>query len=486
MNSFYGLLGLFNRFSYLSFLMYFSLFVTAVFLGLVSIILPVKFVIAFLMIPLFIILALKFTEYAVLLLLLILLGAIPSSYLPQVTIAGGTLRASDVGLVSLFILLSIKRLSSHQSNAVSVATFLKPYIIPLGGLLFVAVLSAIIALLYKTASLIDIVVEARPYLTWLLLPILFMAINSASKFNVFKKMILLSVVLLSLKVVFESFSGISLSAGGLGMRELWTSGQGSFQSVNRVTTTGIFLICAVLMYFISVYVTENRSTKNIFLSLLLMSILVLAILVSFGRGVWLSVLLTLVLLGLFKGNKKYLGLVFWMGIGMFMLIFILYLVKPAYVDAAASRFFSVSHEIKQGSSLERRFVENQYALKKIVAYPVLGVGLGGHFKPPGPEFISWPEEVRYIHNTYINIATKLGLFGLFFALFFVALLFQRTYQAYKRKPSHFPIIFAVFYVFLATTVVTAFTQPNLTSNSGIVSLVIAIFFIESIYNDELS
>lgn len=477
-NNRYSILG---RLFYSRLLTYIGLFFIALIFGIASSILPVEFIVIFLTIPLFLFLSLKFSEYAVFLLVLVLLGGIPSSYLPQITIAGGTLRAEDIGLVFLFALLAVKKLGTQKQQE-SVFFMLKPYLVPLGGLLFIAVLSAMIAVLYKTAPIKDVFIEVRPFLSWLLLPILFLAIDTEKKMIFFKKMIVILVALLSLIAVFESFTGISFTDKGQALRALWTSGQGSFDSVNRRTTLGIFLILAVLMYLISRYVLVNKPIKNVSLSLLLIMILLLAILVGFRRGVWLSIFVLIILLGFLSHNSKYLKLIFWMATISLILVLILSVVKPSYLDAAAKRVLSVSSEVKEGKSLGRRFIENDYAIDKILENPILGVGLGGHYKPAGMESILWPAEVRYIHNSYVYIATKLGIFGLFFVLFFVIVLFQRLYRAYKAvdKDSGLPMIFAIFSLLLTTLILTGFTQPNLVSVGGIVSIVIAIFLLESI------
>lgn len=477
--------NVFSCFFSFKLLAYFSLFFIAVILGIASAILPVKFILMLLVIPLFLFLSLKFSEYAAILLILILFGGVPTSYLPQITIAGGSLRGEDMALIFLFILLVIKAATGTQHRQKNdIILMFKPYVIPLGGLLFMAVLSVVIAVFYKTTPIKDIFLEARPFLSWLLLPILFLAIDSEKKLDWFKKAIVIIVIFLSLNTILKSFLGVDF----LNQKELsslWTSGQGAFESVIRSTTKSIILILATLMYLISTYVFTKKKIKHVFLSLLLIMLFLTVILVGFTRGIWLSAFILIVLLGFLSPNKQYLKLVFWMSAVFLVFILILSAVKPDYLDAATKRLFSVSSEIKEGTSMGRRFIENDYAIDKILENPVLGIGLGGHFKPPGAESIVWPDEVRYIHNLYIYMATKLGLLGLFFVLYFVVVVFKRLYIVYQKingaRRSEIPMLFAIFSLCLTSLILTAFTQPNLATPSGVASIVIAIFLLESMF-----
>lgn len=457
--------------------------VVGIILGLASVALPLKFIVAFFSVPLFILLAWKFSEYAVFLLVLVLVGVVPVSYLPKLSISGGTLRAEDLGLIFLFIVLIVKNSFLINLDKNKLFQGLRPYLVPLLGFLFFAFLSALMAVLFKTAPIKDVLTESRPYLAWLILPILFMSINTLEKFQLFKKMIVLLAVLLSLIVVFESFTGISLSDKGQEVRALWTSGEGAFRTVNRSTTPGIFIMAAVLVYLVAMYSLKGISTKYLSLYIALGFVILMGVIVGFGRGIWLSIIVSILMLFFISDFKRYLSLMMWVFLCGALFIILLYLVKPDYVEAVSNRFFSVSNEVSHGTSLGRRFIENEYALIAIEKNPLFGIGLGGHYKPPTQESAYWPAEVRYIHNEYLNILTKLGIFGLLFALYLVVTMFKRVFHVYKDPSSDKPLVFAAFSLFLSSTVITAFTQPNLVSTGGVVSIAIAMFMVESLYID---
>lgn len=460
---------------------YLIVLLISVFLGVSLVFLPIQYMIAFLMIPVFLILAWQYSIYAVFALFLILFGVLPASYLPKLSIGGGTLRAEDLGLMVLFTILALKLFLDRTDSRIEFWAKFKPYMIPLIGLLFFAVLSVLISILYKTAPVKHVFTEFRPYLSWLIIPILFMSVDSLKKFIHFKKMLVILVLLMSFMVIFESLTGIPLSDKGQEVRALWTSGEGNFSSVNRSTTPGIFLMASVLIYLISLYVFQKNDKTYLLAYLIIGAILSLGVLVGFGRGIWLSIALMIILLGFVKPGRAYLQLIMWLIMTASILIYILFIVKPAYVDAASNRLFSISSEIKSGASLDRRFIENKYAVIKIVENPILGVGLGGQYKPAGIESLTWPDEVRYIHNAYVNVLTKLGFFGLFFIIYLVIVIFIRTYKAYHSQDHDKPIVYAAFSLFMSTIVITGFTQPNLISPGGIVSISIAIYFIESVF-----
>jgi O-antigen ligase len=151
------------------------------------------------------------------------------------------------------------------------------------------------------------------------------------------------------------------------------------------------------------------------------------------------------------------------------------------VQVIVERLLSIGTEIQVGESYGRRKTENEYAWEHIVNSPMLGVGLGGEYKPPSAQSIAWPGETRYIHNTYVNVATKMGVPALLALVALVTTMLVRGWTTIRIASSaDRPIAVASFWTIMAAAVVTSLTQPNLISPGGAVSLAVAVFLTECV------
>ena len=82
-----------------------------------------------------------------------------------------------------------------------------------------------------------------------------------------------------------------------------------------------------------------------------------------------------------------------------------------FAESVVMRALSVEQEGTEESSMGARYHENREAIEPILENFVLGLGHGGEYKKrldPDPKFI---EQAIYIHNGYLYIQLKYGVFG---------------------------------------------------------------------------
>ncbi len=82
-----------------------------------------------------------------------------------------------------------------------------------------------------------------------------------------------------------------------------------------------------------------------------------------------------------------------------------------FAEAVVTRALSVEEEGGEESSMGARYHENREAIEPIMDNFVLGLGHGGEYKKrldPDPKFV---EQAMYIHNGYLYIQLKYGIFG---------------------------------------------------------------------------
>jgi hypothetical protein len=70
--------------------------------------------------------------------------------------------------------------------------------------------------------------------------------------------------------------------------------------------------------------------------------------------------------------------------------------------------------LSREGSLQWRVIESRYALRQISRYPLLGLGLANHYRPPmeGETAFYGDWASRYVENGYLYIAVFMGLVGL--------------------------------------------------------------------------
>lgn len=394
-----------------------------------------------------------------------------SKIIPRIPIGGGGLNPEDLAIPILLFIYAIK----NYGGLIKKLDPLVKYIKPLSLFWLCAVISVVIALVYKTAPAKDVLNEFRPFFTWLLFPLLCLAIDDERKFSFFLRALFALSIIIAVGMLVQSFTGYQIFEKGQDVRDLYTLG-GSTKGVKRSETAGQFIMAGALVFVFSQFAFGriNRLLAMLFAT----PILVGGIAVGFGRGLWLSVLLAIFVLGFYAKPANYIKFVLFACVAFVLSATAVAVYKPDYVDAVIDRFTSVAQEVESGSSLGRRNEENIYALDRVYENPVLGVGLGGQFKPFGRESLTWESESRYIHNSYVRIVTKLGVPGLLITIWLVAVFWLRTYRVFRDHSVDPAIGFTCFWIIVTTTLLTAATQPNLAAQNGVATIVIALFVAE--------
>jgi O-antigen ligase len=445
-------------------------FVAALFGG-ATVILPWWLVVGMLLSPIMLAIALSFPLAGVIFILCSVYGIPPFGLIPALPFAGGGFTLADILLILLSFVCLIRLMYQPKAmsrNGLAIAMF---------GVVLVVV-SAFNGHFLGGAPLKFVLQEVRPYLYWFVLLVLLQNIISRDRYIYFSNALVFVGVVLSLLITVQSFSGMQLLNSGR-LMDVYTVTK-SYEGVLRSTTPGIYLIIfSIFMVVLNFY---DRTAHRAYLVLLLPLFSALA--VSFGRGVWLSFLLCIFFIGVLKG-RKFLKMAFF--IVSMLIVFgstLLVAFKPDAVSAFVDRIFSISDEVKYGSSLARRYQENYYALEAIKQNPVIGIGVGSQYKPQ-TRLDGFEGEERYIHNSYLFIAAKFGLIGLVFPVIVIFLVIgvlrnSKTIEDVRLRS----VCVAAGVTALIPMLFTANTQPEWVKGSGI--LIMAIFVSIAIKSFQLS
>jgi O-antigen ligase len=219
-------------------------------------------------------------------------------------------------------------------------------------------------------------------------------------------------VLLSVVAVLQSAFGLRLNFSGLsGVAEL-SSEDGGIAGLLRSMLPGVLI---VIFTFVLAVIKLVTRAKNSYLWWILCLLNTMALFVTFGRGVWAMTVLTTILAAALVGKNALVRLIFIGGFFATIFISIAFVARPDFVIGAFDRILSVQTELSgKGTSYAWRVQENHFAKIAMQNNPIMGIGLGGEYKPRLIDMRAFAGQTFYIHNGYYYVTLKLGLIGLVF------------------------------------------------------------------------
>ena len=191
----------------------------------------------------------------------------------------------------------------------------------------------------------------------------------------------------------------------------------SFRQSNNF---GVYLVVIISIYLSFIFSKKINRRNRIYFCLGLVP-LAFCLIRTYSRGAWLALFIAMLVLSLLKSKKIFAVLV--------VLIIILPLFLPQQIKGRASDLMN----FQEGTSWERLRLWNG-AFLMIKQHPFLGFGVNTytknfpHYKPQ-----DYPD-VIYPHNSYLHMATEIGLVGL--GLFFTFIILASIYigSCFKLMP----------------------------------------------------
>lgn len=306
--------------------------------------------------------------------------------------------------------------------------------------------------------------EFQQTLAFLIFPAILFSFDEK---NAAEKIINLTVaigLLIGIATIFQYSTGISL--GGR-VEQLETLGNVD-SNIIRATIPGKLFLLFSLFLVIPKIMKADTGSARFWLLLACVFMFCFALLISFGRALWACALLGIFASASFLGIKHFLKLsvlVTFLGLASALL---LATVSPAVYEAVVDRAVSVSQEGRSSSSFGWRLSENDFAAKAISKNSLLGIGLGGEYKPPLVANELFPNQTSYIHNSYYFILLKFGYLGLVCFSIFIASVIICIFSTPNQENT---IDVRIFRGAAAGTVLAvlllAVTQPELSSTAFI-------------------
>ena len=429
-----------------------------VLVGLMVAVLPYWFIIAVAVVPIFFVLVAWRLEYGVLAVLALVSGILHEAFLPSFSF----LRAGDL---SFFAVVAITLANGRTLSKGFQRSEIKLWI-PFVAFLLLVPVSVVHAYFLLGLPPKDVFGEGRHLMFLLLFPLTVAVLNTKERVRRFILGLLLIGVLFSLGQIVQSFLHVRIFGDSGRLVIAQTLDVKSYDATIS-NTGGLNIIMLVLFTSAGWYVLKEIKTFK-FLSL--SALCAVGILLTFGRTTWGVTLLGLAVVMYLLGLRKSGRMLVWSLVGSSLAFALLIAVKPAMLDALVVRATSIEKEIEYGSSAAWRYYEAEQVLPQVAANPVLGLGLGAAYRRPARSD-ALPEQVRYIHNGYLYMASKLGVPALALFIWCVGMILLWSWRGARTEPDprsrgvHAAICAGVLGVLLASI-----TEPHLMRDSSLAFL----------------
>ena len=429
-----------------------------VLVGLMVAVLPYWFIIAATVVPIFFWLVAWRLEYGVLAVLALVSGIVHEAFLPSLSF----LRAGDL---AFFAVAAVSIASARRLSKGFRPSEMKLWI-PFTVFLALVPVSVVHAYFFEGIPPKDVLGEGRHLMFLLLFPLSVAVLDTKERVRRFIVGLLALGVLFSLGQIVQGVFHFRIfgDAGRLVVAQ--TLDVKSYDATIS-NTGGLNIILLVMFTAAGWYALKEIKT---FKFLLLLALSAVGILLTFGRTTWGVALLGMAVVVYLLGLRKCWPMVLWSLLGSTLAFAMLIAAKPAMLDALVARATSVEKEIEYGSSAAWRYYEAEKVLPQIAAHPALGLGLGAAYRRPAPSD-ALPEQVRYVHNGYLFVASKMGLPALALLLWCLGVVLVGSWRGARTEPDpefrgvHAAVCAGVLGVLLASV-----TEPHLMRDSSLAYL----------------
>lgn len=312
--------------------------------------------------------------------------------------------------------------------------------------------------------------EAQAIVAWIFLPATLIVFGKSNFEEISKFMALIGFVVAGM-TIFQFVTGLSFGAR---VEDLETLG-GAEYGITRATIPAKLFVLYCLFIQITYLVRSEKINRQSFFNVLKIALLSAALFVSFGRALWGGAVVGVFLTAAFLGGRQFIVTFLYFIVAMLIASVLMYFLAPNFAAATLERAISVFYEGDENSSLGWRFIENINATAAIEDSPLLGIGLGGEYKPPMVDPLLFPSQTSYIHNSYYMLMMKLGFVGIFIPIFVVGIATVGSLRLiFSLVTTEYKVLVASGLSTVWVMVLLSFTQPEWSTMSSICFL--AYFF----------
>jgi O-antigen ligase len=438
--------------------------VLAVFLGLASAVLPWWLVMGALVAPTALVIGLTLPEVGIALMLILVCGLLPAGLSPSISVGPGNIKAPEL-MILIFFLWALFRMGV-SSPVRGYWHWLRPVLLLLG----LTVISAVVAYAMFGTPAKSILADGRQFLSWLIVLPVVVLIRSERQLERLLKAIIFVGCIVAAAALVQFVLGRPIIENAR-VEDLVTLNKAADVTRSIVGPGNYFLIFSMLLLLARLM---TRSVSWV-VALPLLGFLLAGLIVNFGRGLWIASFAGAMLLAFWLFRWRGVWRVAVAGtVGLVLSLGLLAAYKPQIIEATYDRLVSSGREsLERNTTLGWRLEETNAALKKIKSYPITGIGIGTSYKPAQPMnglFVTEQDEVltRYIHNGYLGVWLKFGVFGPIVLVMLIVGVFRRALRfGREARDIRLKTLFLTTAAGFFVPVVTCVTQPEWLSQAGI-------------------
>ncbi|MFQ5797954.1 MAG: O-antigen ligase family protein [Bacteroidota bacterium] len=240
------------------------------------------------------------------------------------------------------------------------------------------------------------------------------------------------------------------------------------QTVSEPLMMAIILVCTSLFLY-----AKSGSVKVLYLALV--SFFGASLILTFSRGYWIAIVLGFLLIFfLVERSQKFRMFRYaaaFTGVASFLLIFLFSDFAKFLFDAIFTRFLSAGN-IASDPSVQNRLQESAAVVAHIASNPIVGSGLGTLFRYHNI-LLDYTYEGWYVHNAYLYLWFKVGLFGLITFMVAYLIRLRQNFQAFRKQqnPARRALLLGCFAI-LTAIIPLSITSPQFYTRDAV--LIIAI------------
>lgn len=410
----------------------------------------------------YIVLIVKWSEIAILAILLLTSTIIDIYSLPKISIGVGHIIAFDLVVIIPIVYILVKSLIDRGFKLHS-----SPLNLPLFGFYGIALLSTAIAIIQGRISFNQCLGELRDANTYLAF---FMVTNLIWNEKQLRRLLsgiffLAIMVAVAIGIQYVVGDAIQIMPGRIETVE--TAGVTTI-GITRILPPGQSLIMVGLITTIILLILE-KETSAAPVRILQICILGAGVLLTFNRNFWVGIGLALLLISFIVPLPNKVKFLKFLLLAVFLALIVLPIASTIdarvgnLINASVTRLSTLFNaKTLREDSLQYRFIEMSYAIPQIEAHPLIGLGLGALYRPWDSRIDSIIdyEKRAYIHNGHLWVMIKTGIAGYICLIWLISAGIWRGFKNWKSMPTPlFRGVMVSFSLTLTALLVIALVNP---------------------------
>jgi O-antigen ligase len=384
---------------------------------------------------------LKRPEIALLGILIATSSILSEDRLPVISIGIGSLHMPDILLVASLGLIVLRWLAEPDFKIMRT-----PLDWPLLAFYGMTLLSTFVGVLRSSVEIRAAIRAIRIVTYYLTFFTVTNLVREDCQLRLLLRGLLLLATIVAAAMVAQFVLGESVPVLPGRVETLFTQGK-NYRGITRILPPGLSL---VLVTFVTATITLvlGRFRPINALRFIQWGLLGLAVVLTFLRSYWVAVSIVLFLLAyLVRGQDRQrliVGGLLVMSLAAIVLLPIFYEPESQaakLVSASLARLGTLGSNKTLGeSSLQFRYVENEYALQQVAAHALIGLGLGARYRPWDPR-LDWKNRDgsgfdgrAFLHNGHLWILVKSGLLGYLCLMWLSFAFLIRGFRHWRRIP----------------------------------------------------